>query len=170
MSKLYLVRHAEPALTGVILGRCDPPLSDAGKRDAGAIALPDVVVVYTSELRRARDTALAIGIAPVIVDPDLNEISYGQWDGRTWSDIEQMFPVQAKAKLACWTAVTPPGGEEWADFELRISRALARIQAGSFPAAVVAHITVHAQIAYCLSGSDPSQFTQEYCEVLTYAF
>ena len=168
MSKLYLVRHAAPELTGLLLGRCDPPLSEAGRRQAASIALPDAAVIYTSELRRARDTALAIGTAPVIVDPDLNEISYGEWDGRAWSDIEQMYPEQAKAKLARWTAVTPPGGEEWTEFERRISTALTRIRTGSFPTAVVAHVTVNAQIAHCLSGSDPSRFTQEYGEVLIY--
>ena len=164
------MRHAEPELTGVLLGRCDTPLSEAGKRQAGSIALPDVVVIYTSELRRARDTAIAIGTTPVVIDPDLNEISYGDWDGRTWSDIERTYPEQAKAKLARWTSVTPPDGEEWTEFERRVSRALTRIQIGAFPAAVVAHITVNAQIAYSLSGSDPSQFTQEYGEVLTYVF
>jgi broad specificity phosphatase PhoE len=170
MPKLYLVRHAEPELTGVLLGRCDPGLSGAGKRQGSSIALPDVAVIYTSELRRARDTAAAIATAPVVIDPDLNEISYGEWDGRTWSDIEHAYPEQAKAKLSRWTAVTPPGGEGWKQFELRVSRALVRIMAGAFPAAVVAHVTVNAQIAYSVSGSDPSQFIQDYGEVLTYVF
>jgi broad specificity phosphatase PhoE len=168
MSKLYLVRHAEPELTGVLLGACDPPLSPAGRRDATAIRLRDVAVIYTSALRRARDTATAIGQAPIRVDPDLNEISYGEWDGLTWHEIADKYPEEAKAKLACWPAVTPPGGERWEHFEQRVTRALARIRHGMFPAAVVAHITVNAAITHVITGRNPSEYTQSYCEVLTY--
>jgi len=170
MPTLYLVRHAEPELTGVLLGATDTPLSEAGKRQAAAIALPDVAVIYTSELRRARETAAAIGGAPLVIDADLNEIGYGEWDGLTWPHIEHRYPEAAKAKLACWTAVTPPGGEPWTHFEQRIARAMERIRSGPFPAALVAHIAVNAQIACRLTGSDPSQFMQEYAEVLTYVF
>jgi alpha-ribazole phosphatase len=170
MPTLYLVRHAEPELTGVLLGATDSPLSEAGKRQAAGIVLPDIAVIYTSELRRARDTAAAIADAPLVIDADLNEIGYGEWDGLAWTDIEHMYPDEAKAKLACWSAVTPPGGEPWTHFEQRISRALKRIRSGSFPAAVVAHIAVNAQIACCVTGSDPSQFMQRYGEVLTYVF
>jgi broad specificity phosphatase PhoE len=155
-------------LTGVLLGACDPPLSEAGKRAAAAMVLPGVVVVYTSALLRARDTAIAVQMAPVVVDPDLNEISYGEWNGLAWRDIAQRYPEQAAAKLTHWTAVTPPGGESWGNFQARVLRALTRIRAGAFPAAVVAHVTVNAQISCVLTGRDPSEFTQEYCEVLTY--
>jgi broad specificity phosphatase PhoE len=168
MSKLYLIRHAEPELTGVLLGSCDPPLSEAGKRDARAIYLPEVVVIYTSALRRARETAHAIATCPAVVDPDLNEISYGAWDGLSWSSIVRQFPAEADAKLANWTAVTPPGGEDWVRFVQRVARAERRIRAGLFPAAVVAHVTVNAVLAHILSGTEPSDFTQEYGEVVVY--
>ena len=169
MSKLYLIRHAEPEVTGVLLGASDPPLSEAGMRDAGRIQLPQVAVIYASALRRARDTATALSSrAPVVIDADLNEISYGEWDGLPWSRIAEKYPDEAAAKLACWPAVTPLGGERWEDFRRRVGRALARIREGVFPAAVVAHVTVNAAITYVLTERDPSQFTQAYCEVLTY--
>jgi broad specificity phosphatase PhoE len=168
MPKLYLVRHAEPELTGVLLGSSDPPLSKEGKRQAAAILLPGAAVIYTSGLRRARETAELIGGAPIIVDPDLNEISYGKWDGLSWAQISEKYPHQARSKLADWKTVTPPDGEDWTSFEERIARALDRIRNGSFPAAVVAHVTVNAQIIHSIAGIEPSQFTQPYCEVLIY--
>ncbi len=168
MPKLYLVRHAEPELTGVLLGACDPPLSEAGKRAAAGIRLPDVAVIYTSELRRARETASAIATGPLIVDPDLNEISYGAWDGLSWADIVQRFPDEAEAKLADWQAVTPPGGEEWVRFEQRVARAVERIRAGAFPAAVVAHVTVNSVISTIFSGTELSLFMQKYGEVVVH--
>ena len=168
MSTLYIVRHAEPAITGVLLGRSDPPLSEAGKRDAARIATPGVAVIYTSGLRRAHDTAVLIGNVPIVVDVELNEISYGEWDGLTWAEIEQKYPEQAQAKLASWQSVTPPGGEEWPHFEQRVARALARIRRGAFPAAVVAHVTVNAAISLLLTGHAVTDFNQAYCEVLKY--
>jgi broad specificity phosphatase PhoE len=168
MSKLYVVRHAEPELTGVLLGASDPLLSEAGKCKAAAIHLPGVQAVYTSGLRRACDTAALIGSGPIIIDPDLNEISYGEWDGLTWGEITAKQPEQARAKLGCWPAVTPPGGEPWELFERRVHRAFARIRDGRLPAAVVAHVTVNAVITFLLTGRDVSAFTQAYGEVLTY--
>jgi alpha-ribazole phosphatase len=170
LPNLYLVRHAEPEITGVMLGRSDPGLSRKGERDAARIALPPVAVIYTSELRRAKETCIAIARenVPLIIDAGLNEISYGEWDGRAWSGIERDYPDQAAAKLDNWTAVTPPGGEDWRDFAVRVKRALARVASGPLPAAIVGHLTVNAQIAHLLTGSDPTGFTQQYGEVLLY--
>jgi broad specificity phosphatase PhoE len=163
------VRHAEPEIAGVLLGMIDPGLSSEGRRHASTIALPPVKVIYTSQLRRARETAEALARpVPVVVDAELNEISYGEWDGLQWSIIEQRYPDLAKQKLADWTAVTPPGGEDWALFAARVSRALDRIIGGPLPAAVIAHLTVNAQIAQQLAGSEPTRFTQNCAEVLTY--
>src|SRR5262245_28117447 len=106
----------------------------------------------------------------MIIDPDLNEISYGEWDGLAWSDIEEKYPSEATAKLACWTAVTPPGSEDWSELERRVSRALTRIVMDPSPAIVVKHVTINAQITYQLIGGDPSLFTQKYAEVLVYDF
>jgi probable phosphoglycerate mutase len=123
-------------------------------------------VIYTSELRRARETAFAIATVPLIVDADLNEITYGTWDGLSWADIVQRFPDEAEAKLVDWRAVTPPGGEEWVRFEQRVARAVERIRAGAFPAAVVAHVTVNFVISNIFSGTELSLFKQKYGEVI----
>lgn len=187
MPKLYLIRHAEPAITGVLLGSLDPDLSLAGKRAAGQLRLPDVAIVYSSALKRALSTASAVcpdfpdfsdressGIprhsSGLLVDSDLNEISYGDWDGLTWAEIEQHYPAIIRPKLANWREVTPPNGEPWANFENRVDRALDRIRRGPIPAAVIAHQTVNAHICYRLTGSDPFQFSQAYCEVRVHDF
>lgn len=168
MPKLYLVRHAEPAMAGVLLGACDPGLSEAGRRASRGIVL-DVAVIYTSALRRARETAEGVdSTAPRVILPELNEISYGEWDGRRWSDLEAAFPEQAAAKIADWRGVTPPGGEPWAHFEDRVRRAWTRIQAGPFPAAVVGHWAVNAILANTVTGGGASQFQQGYCEVTSF--
>jgi probable phosphoglycerate mutase len=168
MSKLYLVRHAEPDGAGLLLGRTDPPLSDAGRRHAlAALAGLQVAVVYSSPLRRAMETARAIA-APLVVFEELAEISLGEWDGLSWSEIETRYSELARRKLRHWLKVTPPEGEDWRCFEARVRRALDRIRGGDFPAAVVSHVAVNSVITSQLAGVDPARFRQEHCQVLEY--
>jgi alpha-ribazole phosphatase len=147
MPGLFVVRHCEPALTGVILGQCDPPLSEAGRVHAASLEL-NVAIVYSSPLRRALETAgkIARG-APIEIVGDLREITYGAWDGRTWNEIESEDPELAARKLADWRGVTPPGGEDWKKFVARVSGAFQRIRQGPRPAAIVAHAAVNHVIA-----------------------
>lgn len=168
MPKLYLVRHAEPAVTGALLGQSDPPLSAKGREQAHAAPL-NVRVFYTSPLRRARETAeLMAGGERIEVLPDLREISHGEWNGKNWSAIERDYPEIAAQKGKDWFGVTAPGGEDWQAFVSRIDAAFERIMQGPFPAAVVAHLAVNARIAHRLCGIHPLQFTQGYCELLSY--
>jgi broad specificity phosphatase PhoE len=144
-ARIYLVRHAEPEITGVLLGQCDPPLSDAGRVQAASILEGiEVAIVYASPLRRALETAriLARGV-PVEVIDDLREITYGAWDGQAWAQIEAADPDLARRKLRNWRDVTPPGGEPWEDFVARVKRAFDAIREGSRPAAIVAHAGVN---------------------------
>jgi len=162
---LFLVRHAEPALTGVLLGRADPPLSETGRRAAReALAGLAVAVVYASPLRRSLETALAIPAKRVVLD-ELTEISLGEWDGLRWDEIERRDPELARRKIAGWLGVTPPGGEEWDHFAARVAGALERIRRGPLPAAVVGHVAVNAVLAHLLAGRDQASFVQEYCEM-----
>ncbi len=165
MSKLYVVRHAEPEVTGVLLGRTDPPLSAAGRCDAASrLGQLDVRIVYSSPLRRCRETAGAIG-APLVVLDNLAEIALGEWDGLSWSEVEQRYPELARAKADDWFRVTPPGGEPWDAFAARVRDALGVILAGPLPAAVAGHLAANAVLAESLAGEDPYAFRQDYCEV-----
>jgi broad specificity phosphatase PhoE len=149
MPHLYVVRHAEPAITGVLLGQSDPPLSESGRGQAAELLRGTrLEIAYTSPLRRARETAefVARG-APIEIVDDLREITYGDWDGRTWAEIEAKDPEITRRKLEDWRGVTPPGGESWDEFEARVLRAFERIKCGPRPAAVVAHAAVNRVIA-----------------------
>jgi len=141
---LFLVRHAEPSVTGVLLGQCDPGLSERGRAQAaGLLAGVELEMVYSSPLRRALETAvlMARGARIEVID-DLREITFGAWDGRKWEDIEKRDPELAASKLRDWRGVTLEGAEAWSDFAARVQRALERIAKGPRPAAVVAHAAV----------------------------
>ena len=145
MPQLYVIRHCEPTMTGVLLGQCDPPLSEPGRAHAAALlAGIELKAVYSSPLRRALETAEAIarGARITIID-DLREITYGAWDGRTWVEIEAAEPGLAARKLLDWTGVTSPGGESWPSFAARVTRAFEQLRNGPRPAAVVGHAAVN---------------------------
>ena len=88
---IYLVRHGQTAQNQarLLLGRSDPPLNEAGLRQAAAAGdwfrARDIVFdrVYSSPLRRAMQTArlIAGADAQVIPDPRLIEMDYGPYEG-----------------------------------------------------------------------------------------
>jgi alpha-ribazole phosphatase/probable phosphoglycerate mutase len=82
--------------------------------------------VYTSDLRRALDTARAIarphGLVPV-VDLDLREIDQGEWTGLGGDEIRTRWPDLWKAR----NSTARPGGESPAQVRERAAHALRRI-------------------------------------------
>jgi broad specificity phosphatase PhoE len=93
-------------------GRADPPLNDAGRRQAEALgallAEAPLAGVYSSDLARALETAAVVarvvGLEAVPV-PALREIDVGEWSGLTTAEIETAFP-------AGW-ARHAAGGDGW---------------------------------------------------------
>lgn len=160
----------------MILGTANPALSMRGHQQARTLAgqigsIGPVQAIYASPLRRALQTA------SYLLDPwvdftvlrDLREISYGPWDGLTWEEVRALDPQLARRKADNWLDVDVPGAEPWNAFAARVTTAAKQILQGPLPALVVAHQGVNAQIAHLLSGSVPTAFHQDYCEVLSYA-
>jgi probable phosphoglycerate mutase len=101
MTELLLVRHAETEWNreGRWQGHADPPLNEAGRAQAHALARSlageSVDAIYSSDLRRASETADILGAAldlPVTTDPDLREIDVGSWSGLTREEVAERFP------------------------------------------------------------------------------
>jgi len=102
--KLWLVRHAQPLVApGICYGRLDLP-ADAGATAACArrlaARLPAGIRIASSPLQRCEQLAQALlGLRPDLAcetDDRLQEMDFGQWEGRPWQDIGQ-------AALAAWT-------------------------------------------------------------------
>jgi broad specificity phosphatase PhoE len=168
MGALYLIRHAKPAVEGVLLGQSDPPLSEQGRSQAReAMSRLEVESVYTSPLRRALETAAFLPSPATVLD-GLAEISLGAWDGKSWAEVERADPRLAHRKSEDWFGVEAPGGESWEAFTIRVHQALDIALAGPRPAAIVAHLAVNSVIAAKLSGASPARFQQGYCEVIEF--
>ena len=144
---LLLARHGETPDNehGRIVGRRDPPLSEAGREQARRLAASlgtAVVAMWCSPLLRARQTAEivadAIGVAPTVLD-DLIESDRGSWEGQTFDDITAVTPELFEAFEAAADGFAFPGGESLAHQVERTRRALTMVAAGPTPALVVAH-------------------------------
>ncbi|MDG6102338.1 bifunctional RNase H/acid phosphatase [Dactylosporangium aurantiacum] len=155
--RMVLLRHGETAYTVEkrYSGRSDIPLSDQGRdqamRAAGRVhaVAPDLAAVVSSPLRRCLDTAAAIvaagatgAAAEVVVEPDLVECDFGEWDGLTFGEVRAEYPTELDRWLAS-PLVAPPGGESMQQVAIRVRRAVRRLQqryAGQ-QIAVVSHVT-----------------------------
>jgi probable phosphoglycerate mutase len=104
--RLVIVRHGHTTWSGrgVFTGHRDVPLDEHGLAQADAVARqlhahrPNAIL--SSDLRRARQTADAIGAAcglPVTVDPRLREERLGSWEGLTHEEVASRFPGDYKA-------------------------------------------------------------------------
>jgi len=98
---IILARHGETDWNrdGIWQGHGDPPLNALGRRQAAGLAdrLADVEIdaLYSSDLRRAYETAEIIGVAKglaITADRDLREMDVGSWSGLTSEEIQERFP------------------------------------------------------------------------------
>ena len=126
--EIHLVRHGVCDNSHTMLGQSDPPLTEEGLAQAESLAKGlaqrGVERIVASPLRRAVQTAQAIADktgVEIEIDTRLKEISYGNWDGLSWDEIERKDPVTARRKLENWKNVTPGGGEEFFTFYRRVT-------------------------------------------------
>ncbi len=126
---VYIARHGETAwsLTGQHTGRTDLPLTERGEAQARSLAnrLKGLAFssVFVSPLQRARRTCELAGFGNgALVDPDLVEWDYGQFEGRTTPDIRIKYPGWQLFRDGC------PGGETPDQVTARADRVVGRLR------------------------------------------
>jgi probable phosphoglycerate mutase len=136
---LFAVRHGETewSLSGQHTGRTDAPLTDAGRERAKEVGDllrgRDFALVLTSPFSRARDTAALAGHADAVVDDDLREWDYGDYEGRKTLEIRESRPG-----WFLWDDGVP-NGESIDDVAARADRVIARVRAVDGDVLVFAH-------------------------------
>jgi ribonuclease H / adenosylcobalamin/alpha-ribazole phosphatase len=149
--RAFLLRHGETPLSpeGRFSGRGDPELTDKGTAQAHAAAVRfadrEIAAVVSSPLRRATQTAAAVAEvtgADVVIDEDLAETDFGDWEGHTWAEIQANWP-DALARWQGDPALAPPGGESFTTVFDRVARARERLAASYVgrTIVVVSHVT-----------------------------
>jgi glucosyl-3-phosphoglycerate phosphatase len=125
--RLVMLRHGQTEYNAGsrMQGQLDTELTDLGREQAVAVAevlaKRQPLVIVSSDLRRALDTAVSLGERagmPVLVDPRLRETHLGEWQGLSHLEVDAMAPG---ARLA-WrnnSRWAPPGGESRVDVAAR---------------------------------------------------
>ena len=123
-----LLRHGKPEGGEIFRGSIDVALSALGflqMTDAVAkLQTPDVIV--SSPLMRCHDFAVLHGKKgqrPVSCIENLREISFGDWDGQSFSDVRVQYFERFQHYWQDPVNNTPPNGEPVADFKQRIQHA-----------------------------------------------
>jgi alpha-ribazole phosphatase len=136
--RLLLVRHATAEGKGRFQGQRDVSLTSAGRRELRHLsekcsAYP-VRAVYSSDLRRARQTADAVAKnlgLEVEVRPELREIHFGQFEGLSWNQIARRFPRLAALWIERFPYQPIPGAEPLRQFKKRIAAGIGEIVAAN---------------------------------------
>ena len=137
---VFAMRHGETAwsLSGQHTSTTDIPLTENGRRLAQrmrpVLATNAFELVLCSPMQRARETCALAGLGDqAVIDPDLAEWNYGEYEGLTPKQIQDMAPGWLIFRDGC------PGGETPDQVGARVDRVIARLRAVDGDTALFAH-------------------------------
>lgn len=128
-TRVHLIRHGEIAghEEPRYNGQADVPLTERGQAQFGMLQLrlakKPVRAVYSSDLSRclegARTIASAFNLEPV-PRRELRELHIGDWERKTWAELQAEYPRQWRERLADIVNYRVPGGESLRDLADRV--------------------------------------------------
>lgn len=128
-ARVVAIRHGETTwnVDTRIQGQLDVGLNDTGRWQASrlgqALAEEPVSAIYASDLGRAFETAQHVGQAtgvPVVAEPGLRERHFGEFQGKTFAEIEAVLPEQARLWRTRDPNFAPAGGESLLQLRERV--------------------------------------------------
>jgi probable phosphoglycerate mutase len=163
-------------------GGADPALAPIGEQQAEVLAREiaargGVDAIVSSPLLRTLQTAERVAHATgaaIDIEPGIAECAFGEWDGFTFAEVNERWPVELAAWLAS-TDVAPPGGESFAECRDRVDRArrdLLTRHAGQ-RVAVISHVTpIKLMTGICVDAPLSSLYRMELapCSLTTIAW
>lgn len=137
-ARLHLIRHGQTVWNaeGRWQGQAPhaPGLNDEGReqarRAAEHLAAMRVDAIYSSDLRRARETACIVAAPhglPVATDPRLREVNLGDWEGLLFSEVESRASESLRERRRNPVHHRPPNGETLLELAGRVWSALEHI-------------------------------------------
>jgi len=140
MTNVFAIRHGETpwSLSRQHTGFTDVPLSESGRRMAGRLqpllAKEKFSRVFVSPLQRTRQTCSLAGLgAEAVIEPDLREWNYGEYEGLTPQQIHGMRPGWMIFRDGC------PGGESPEEIAVRVDRVIDRVRGCDGDVALFSH-------------------------------
>ena len=173
--RILFIRHGETAYNadGRLQGQRDIALNPKGREQASAVGrtlkalmgdelarLEEAQAFVASPLLRTRQTMelarAAMGFEPAryALDDALKELTFGDWEGFTWPEIEAKDAAGAAAREADKWGFRPPNGESYADLAVRIGAWLPTQTRDLF---VTSHGGVARVMMYLIGGLDPER-------------
>jgi broad specificity phosphatase PhoE len=173
--RLIFVRHGETAYNAEnrLQGQLDIPLNARGREQAravgrtlGADAGPEIdrleaaQAFFASPLERARETMeIARGVmglepARYQLDPVLKELSFGDWEGLTWKEIEARDAKKARVRRQDKWSFVPQGGESYAMLTGRVGAFLSGLTGDAL---IVSHGGVARALMALIGGVAPAK-------------
>ena len=140
MTTIILIRHGH--VEGInpprFRGRQDVPLSERGVAQASITAARIAAswrpaAIYTSCMARCVATGVLIGEAchvEPIATADLNDLDYGDWQWKTYVEVEDGWPDLFQLWFSVPHLVRFPNGESMQDIVLRSADALRKVVEG----------------------------------------
>ncbi len=179
LCELLVIRHAETDMAGTFCGHSNPAVNARGFEQIEQLleALKDnsIDAIYTSDLQRSVSTAEVLAMRfdlKPIQTPTLREVSFGEWEGVSWDNIEARDPVFARRWVEEFPALCAPGGESFESFRTRVIAITQELR--SLPLrriAVVTHAGVMRVILKELCGVSEQEtwaITKPYCSFFEY--
>ncbi|OFL81109.1 MULTISPECIES: histidine phosphatase family protein [Fusobacterium] len=125
MGKLIIVRHGQTQMNveGIFFGKLDPGLNEMGRvqcKKAGDILKKyGYDAIYSSDLLRASETAELINYLKLSIkfDKRLQEIDFGIFEGLSYKEIKEKYPVECEKSK-----------NEWKTFDFVTGESLERLQ------------------------------------------
>lgn len=137
-TRIHLLRHGQ--VEGFeqkrYNGQADIALTDLGRKQSAAFAgrfqHKKLAAIYSSDLLRCRTAADQIAILQQ-ADPQYNqqlrELHVGDWQGKSWQELQRDYPDLWQARLADIVNVAPPNGETLQKLADRVRVVLGQIVA-----------------------------------------
>jgi len=173
--RLWFIRHGETDYNreGRLQGQQDTPLNAKGREQAGAVGralrklagtematLDKAGAFVCSPFERTRRTMelarAAMGFEPsaYALDDRLKELTFGDWEGFTWPEIEARDAAGAAARAADKWDFVPPGGESYAGLARRVAPLVETIERDLF---VTSHGGVARALMFLVAGVAPEK-------------
>jgi broad specificity phosphatase PhoE len=147
--RLFIVRHGQTSwnVQNRAQGHTDIPLDEAGLEQARALAAGfqpdcDIKTVYSSDLRRASETArpLADRLGAVLtLRTDLRERCFGECEGMAFPEMQRRLETLAEEQNRRVEDVTPMGAETLEDVWVRVSRFVEELEQREENVVIVSH-------------------------------
>lgn len=141
MKELYLIRHGrtEANEKHQYCGASDLPLSEAGAAALRSIRydIPSCRFFTSGMLRTEQTLQLLFGDVPHEKDVRFREISFGEFERRTYEELKDQADYQHWISQDGLTA--PPGGESAEAFHTRVLEGLGALRELEEPAVLITH-------------------------------